>query len=122
VHGQVLHQMRATDPPMSWMEVTALLVPSGGAAAQVVARHGAAMAWMAIVGCLALHPHPVRAEDIEHPVELRIDLDPMPGIEWPQIRDVARVVREVLADFGLVGWPKTSRSRGIHVDARIHRL
>src|SRR5216117_772463 len=76
---------------------------------------------MANLGCLELHPHPVRAEDLEHPDELRIDLDPMPGIEWPQIRDVARVVQEVLADLGLVGWPKTSGSRGIHVNVRIHR-
>src|SRR5213080_2831298 len=76
---------------------------------------------MANLGCLELHPHPVRAEDLDHPDELRIDLDPMPGIEWSQIRDVARVVQESLADFGLVGWPKTSGSRGIHVNVRIHR-
>src|SRR5439155_6550098 len=78
-------------------------------------------AWMANLGCLERHPHPVRAEDLEYPDELRIDLDPMPGIEWSQIRDVARVVQEVLADLGLVGWPKTSGSRGIHVNVRIHR-
>src|SRR5216117_1261342 len=76
---------------------------------------------MANLGCLELHPHPVRAEDLEHPDELRIDLDPMPGIEWSQIRDAARVVQAVLADLGLVGWPKTSGSRGIHVNVRIHR-
>src|SRR5216117_2109215 len=76
---------------------------------------------MANLGCLELHPHPVRAEDLEHPDELRIDLDPMPGIEWPQIRDVARVVQEVLADVGLLGWLKTSGSRGIHVNVRIDR-
>src|SRR5262249_41415996 len=71
--------------------------------------------------CLELHPHPVRAEDLEHPDELRIDLDPMPGIEWSQLRDVARVVRAVLVDFNLVGWPKTSGSRGIHVNVRLRR-
>src|SRR5258705_6729712 len=76
---------------------------------------------MANLGCLELHPHPVRAEDLDHPDELRVDLDPMPGIEWPQLQDVARVVREVLGDFRLVGWPKTSGSRGIHVNVRIHR-
>jgi hypothetical protein len=75
---------------------------------------------MANLGCLELHPHPVRAEDLEHPDELRIDLDPVPGVEWSQLQDVARVVREVLADLGLVGWPKTSGSRGIHVNTRIH--
>src|SRR5438046_452670 len=76
---------------------------------------------MANLACLELHPHPVRADDLEHPDELRIDLDPVPGVAWPQLQDVARVVRDVLADFGLVGWPKTSGSRGIHVYARIHR-
>src|SRR5262249_46150445 len=73
------------------------------------------------LGCLELHPHPVRTEDLDHPDELRVDLDPVPGVEWPQLVAVARVVREVLADLGLVGWPKTSGSRGIHVNVRIHR-
>jgi hypothetical protein len=86
-----------------------------------VPRDAAALAWMVNLGCLELHPHPVRADDLEHPDELRIDLDPVPGVEWPQLQDVARVVRDVLADFALVGWPKTSGSRGIHVLVRIHR-
>jgi len=86
-----------------------------------VPRDAAALAWMANLGCLELHPHPVRAEDLDHPDELRIDLDPMPGIAWPQLQEVARVVREVLAAVGLVGWPKTSGSRGIHVNVRIER-
>src|SRR5439155_1457630 len=90
-------------------------------AAKRARRAAAALAWMATLGCLELHPHPVRAEDLEHPDELRIDLDPVPGVVWSQLQDVARVVRDVLADFGLVGWPKTSGSRGIHVYARIHR-
>jgi len=76
---------------------------------------------MANLACLELHPHPVRADDLDHPDELRVDLDPVPGVEWPQLQDVARVVRDVLADFALVGWPKTSGSRGIHVLVRIHR-
>jgi hypothetical protein len=76
---------------------------------------------MANLGCLELHPHPVRTEDLDHPDELRIDLDPVPGVEWPQLVAVARVVHEVLSDLGLVGWPKTSGSRGIHVNVRIHR-
>ena len=72
-------------------------------------------------GCLELHPHPVRAEDLDHPDELRIDLDPVPGVQWPQVRDVAQVVHAVLDDLGLVGWPKTSGSRGIHVNVRLDR-
>src|SRR6202049_2094453 len=76
---------------------------------------------MANLACLELHPHPVRAEDLDHPDELRVDLDPVPGVTWAQLRDVARVVHATLADFALVGWPKTSGSRGIHVSVRIER-
>ncbi len=101
--------------------MVALQFPSGREAEEVVPRDAAALAWIANLGCLELHPHPVRAEDLDHPDELRVDLDPQPGIEWAQIQAVARVVREVLADLGLVGWPKTSGSRGIHVNVRIHR-
>ncbi|MCZ7684768.1 MAG: DNA primase [Sandaracinaceae bacterium] len=82
-------------------------------------REPAALAWMANLGCIDLNPHPVRASDLEHPDELRVDLDPVPGVAWPQIVEVARVVREVLYDFELVGWPKTSGSRGVHVNVRI---
>src|SRR5436189_1956102 len=89
-------------------------------AEEVVPRDAAALVWLANLACLELHPHPVRAEDLDHPDELRIDLDPMPGIGWPQLQDVARVVREALAEFGLMGWPKTSGSRGIHVNVRVH--
>ncbi len=81
----------------------------------------AAFVWMANLACLELHPHPVRADDLDHPDELRIDLDPVPGVEWPQIREVAGVVRATLDDLGLVGWPKTSGSRGVHVYVRIER-
>jgi bifunctional non-homologous end joining protein LigD len=84
-----------------------------------VVRDAAQLAWVVNLGCIDLNPHPVRAEDLDHPDELRVDLDPVPGIEWPQIRDVAMVTREVLDDFGLVGWPKTSGSRGFHVYSRI---
>src|SRR6185436_7577888 len=113
-------QKRAPATRRSWIEVVALHFPSGRAAEEVVPRDAAALAWMANLGCLELHPHPVRAENLDHPDELRIDLDPVPGVGWSQLQDVARVVREVLADFGLVGWPKTSGSRGIHVNVRIH--
>ncbi|MBI2186845.1 MAG: DNA primase [Acidobacteria bacterium] len=88
---------------------------------EVVPRDGAALAWMANLACLELHPHPVRAEDLDHPDELRVDLDPVPGVPWSQLREVARVVRATLRDFSLVGWPKTSGSRGIHVNVRIER-
>src|SRR6476646_7348964 len=74
---------------------------------------------MANLGCLELHPHPIRAEDLDHPDELRVDLDPIPGVEWPQVRQVAAVVHAVLHDVGLIGWPKTSGSRGMHVFVRI---
>jgi len=120
IHGEFFYQKRAPAARPPWVEVVALRFPSGRTAEEVVPRDAAALAWMANLGCLELHPHPVRTEDLEHPDELRIDLDPMPGIEWAQIVAVARVVREVLADFGLVGWPKTSGSRGIHVNVRIH--
>ena len=76
---------------------------------------------MANLGCIDLNPHPVRADDLDHPDELRVDLDPVPGVGWPQIRQVALVTRDVLADFGLTGWPKTSGSRGFHIYARIER-
>jgi bifunctional non-homologous end joining protein LigD len=120
IHGEFFFQKRAPSRP-PWIEVVELRFPSGRLAEEVVPRDAAALAWMANLGCLELHPHPVRADDLEHPDELRIDLDPVPGVEWPQIQAVARVVREVLDAFSLVGWPKTSGSRGIHVNVRIHR-
>jgi hypothetical protein len=85
----------------------------------VVPRDAAALAWMANLACLELHPHPVRAEDLDHPDELRVDLDPVPGVTWEQVRDVAREVHATLTDFGLAGWPKTSGSRGLHVYVRV---
>jgi hypothetical protein len=90
-------------------------------AEEVVPSDAAALVWMANMACLELHPHPVRADDLDHPDELRVDLDPVPGVEWPQVREVASIVRATLADFGLIGWPKTSGSRGIHVYVRIQR-
>ena len=99
----------------------AIKFKSGRKADEVVQRDAAALEWMANLGCLELHPHAVRTEHLEQPEELRVDLDPMPGIEWEQIQAVAGVVREVLAESGLVGWPKTSGSRGVHVNVRIQR-
>jgi bifunctional non-homologous end joining protein LigD len=114
-------QKRAPANRPDWLEVAQIRFPSGRTAEELVPRNAAALAWMANLACIELHPHPVRAEDLDHPDELRVDLDPVPGVEWPQIRAVAGVVEGVLADFGLTGWPKTSGSRGIHVVVRIER-
>jgi bifunctional non-homologous end joining protein LigD len=114
------YQKRAPDSRPAWIEVVELKFPSGRTAEEIVPRDAAALAWMANLACLELHPHPVRAEELDHPDELRVDLDPVPGVEWSQVRAVARVVREALDEFGLVGWPKTSGSRGIHVNVRLH--
>ena len=96
-----------------------LSFPSGRTAEEVVVTDAAGLAWVANLGCIDLNPHPVRADDLDHPDELRVDLDPVPGVDWAQIIRVALVARDVLADFGLTGWPKTSGSRGMHVYARI---
>jgi bifunctional non-homologous end joining protein LigD len=121
IDGEFFYQKRAPQSRPPWIEIVALKFPSGRSAEEVVPRDAAALAWMANLACLELHPHPVRADDLDHPDELRVDLDPVPGIEWPQVREVARVVHATLEDFGLVGWPKTSGSRGIHVYVRIER-
>lgn len=119
--GDFFFQKRAPEKRPEWIETATLAFPSGRTAEEVVVRDAAQLAWIVNLGCIDLNPHPVRADDLEHPDELRIDLDPVPGVEWPQIRDVAMVTREALAAVGLVGWPKTSGSRGIHVNVRIAR-
>jgi DNA ligase D-like protein (predicted polymerase) len=119
VRGEFFYQKRAPESRPEWVDVVEIRFPSGRAAEEVVPRTAADLAWMANLGCLELHPHPVRAEDLDHPDELRVDLDPVPGVEWKQVQEVARVVREVLADFGMTGWPKTSGKRGLHVNVRI---
>jgi len=121
VGGEYFYQKRAPQARPAWIEVATLRFPSGRTAEEVVPRDAAALLWMANLACLELHPHPVRADQLDHPDELRVDLDPVPGIEWPQIRDVAAVVKATLDDVGLVGWPKTSGSRGMHVFVRIER-
>lgn len=118
---EFFYQKRAPESRPEWIEVVALKFPSGRTAEEVVPRDAAALAWMANLACLELHPHPVRAEELDHPDELRVDLDPVPGVEWRQVQDVARVVHATLDDLGLIGWPKTSGSRGIHVNVRIHQ-
>jgi DNA ligase D-like protein (predicted polymerase) len=122
VKGEFFYQKRAPQSRPPWIEVVALRFPSGRSADEVVPRDAAALAWMANLACLELHPHPVRAEDLDHPDELRVDLDPVPGVKWTQVREVSRVARSALKDFGLAGWPKTSGSRGMHVYVRIERL
>ncbi|MET0391047.1 MAG: non-homologous end-joining DNA ligase [Polyangiales bacterium] len=119
VGGEFFYQKRAPSSRPSFVEVAKLSFPSGRTAEEVVPRSAAALLWMANLGCLELHPHPVRAEDLDHPDELRVDLDPVPGVPWSQLREVALVVQSTLADLGLRGWPKTSGSRGIHVQIRI---
>ncbi len=121
IDGEFFYQKRAPASRPDWIDVVALRFPSGRTAEEVVPRDAAALAWMANLACLELHPHPVRADDLDHPDELRVDLDPVPGVTWDQVREVARVVRATLGDLGLTGWPKTSGSRGIHVYVRIER-
>src|SRR5256886_4658582 len=117
--GEFFFQKRAPESRPLWIEVVELKFPSGRTAREVVLRDAAQLAWIINLGCIDLNPHPVRAGDLDHPDELRIDLDPVPGVEWPQIREVALVAREALRDLGLVGWAKTSGSRGFHVYCRI---
>jgi DNA ligase D-like protein (predicted polymerase) len=117
--GEFFFQKRAPENRPPWLETVELSFPSGRTADEVVLRNAAGLAWITNLGNIDLNPHPVRAEDLDHPDELRIDLDPVPGIPWSQIREVALVAREALAGVGLVGWPKTSGSRGIHINVRI---
>jgi bifunctional non-homologous end joining protein LigD len=112
-------QKRAPDNHPDWVETVELAFPSGRTAREVVVSDAAQLLWIVNLGCIDLNPHPVRATDLAHPDELRIDLDPTPGVTWEQIRQVAPVVGDVLAEHGLVGWPKTSGSRGMHVNVRI---
>jgi bifunctional non-homologous end joining protein LigD len=121
IDGEFFYQKRAPRSRPDWIEVVELQFPSGRGAEEVVPRDPAALAWMANLACLELHPHPVRADDLDHPDELRVDLDPVRGVGWEQVREVARVVQAALHDFELTGWPKTSGSRGMHVCVRIER-
>lgn len=119
IDAEPFFQKRVDEKHPDYIDTATLHYASGRSAEEAVVRNAAGLAWVANLGCLDLNPHPVRAEDLEHPDELRIDLDPMPGVDWSQIVDVAFVAREVLDDYGLVGWPKTSGSRGLHVLVRI---
>jgi DNA ligase D-like protein (predicted polymerase) len=119
--GEAFFQKRAPDKRPEWIHTVELKFPSGRSASEIVVEHAAALAWVANLGCIDLNPHPIRANDLEHPDELRVDLDPVPGVEWAQIMDVALVAKAVLEDFGLAAWPKTSGSRGFHIYCRIEQ-
>jgi bifunctional non-homologous end joining protein LigD len=119
IDQEAVWQKRAPSSRPDWIEVAELHYRSGLSAAEVVVRDAGALAWVVNLGCIDLNPHPVRAEDLERPDELRIDLDPVPGVSWNQILDVALVAKGVLEDHGLIGWPKTSGSRGFHIFTRI---
>ena len=117
--GEYFFQKRAPESRPDWLHTVELSFPSGRTADEIVIDDAAGLAWVANLGCIDLNPHAIRADDLDHPDELRVDLDPMPGVPWDDIRRVALVAREVLADHGLVGWPKTSGSRGIHINVRV---
>ena len=119
INAEPFFQKRVPENHPPFIDTATLQYSSGTSAEEAVVRDAAGLAWVVNLGCLDLNPHPVRAEDLDHPDELRIDLDPMPGVDWSQIVDVAYVAREVLDDTGLVGWPKTSGSRGLHILVRI---
>jgi len=117
--GEVFYQKRAPAARPPWLRTVMLSFPSGRTAEEVVVDHAAGLAWVVNLGCIELHPHPVRTGDLEHPDELRVDLDPGPGVAWEDVRSVALEVKQLLEEMGLRGWPKTSGSRGMHVNVRI---
>jgi bifunctional non-homologous end joining protein LigD len=117
--GEAFYQKRAPAQRPSWLRTVTLSFPSGRTAEEVVVDDTAGLAWIVNLGCIELHPHPVRAGDLEHPDELRIDLDPIPGVSWEDVRRVALEVQAFLEAVGLRGWPKTSGSRGMHINVRI---
>src|SRR5215471_9446663 len=117
--GEVFYQKRAPAQRPPWLRTVTLSFPSGRTAEEVVVDDVAGLAWIVNLGCIELHPHPVRSADLDHPNELRIDLDPVPGVSWDDVRRVALEVQALLNEVGLRGWPKTSGSRGMHVNVRI---
>ncbi len=117
--GEPFYQKRAPAKRPAWLDIATFKFPSGRSADEIVVNNAASLVYVVNLGCIEMHPHAVRSEDMDRPDELRIDLDPVPGVGWPQIIEVAKVAREVLAEVGLVGWPKTSGSRGAHLWVRI---
>ncbi len=118
--GEAFYQKRAPADHPDWLRAVTLSFPSGRTAEELVVDDAAGLAWIVNLGCIELHPHPVRSADLDHPDELRVDLDPGPGVNWEDVRTVAREVQALLDELGLRGWPKTSGSRGMHVNVRIH--
>ena len=119
--GDAFYQKRAPTNRPEWLRTTTLSFPSGRVAEEVVVDDAAGLAWIVNLGCIELHPHAVRSQDLDHPDELRVDLDPGPGVSWESVRLVALEVKTLLEEMGLRGWPKTSGSRGMHVNVRIHQ-
>ena len=118
--GEAFYQKRAPLQRPSWLRTITLAFPSGRTAEEIVVDDAAGLAWIVNLGCIELHPHPVRSADLDHPDELRVDLDPGPGVSWVDVRAVALEVKSLLDEMGLCGWPKTSGSRGMHINVRIH--
>jgi DNA ligase D-like protein (predicted polymerase) len=118
--AEAFYQKRAPADRPEWLRTVTLSFPSGRTAEEVVVDDAAGLAWIVNLGCIELHPHPVRSNNLERPDELRVDLDPGPGVEWSDVRSVALEVKALLEEMGLRGWPKTSGSRGMHVNVRIH--
>ncbi|MGD0445917.1 MAG: non-homologous end-joining DNA ligase [Edaphobacter sp.] len=117
--AEAFYQKRAPSERPAWLRTVTLAFPSGRTAEEVVVEDASGLAWIVNLGCIELHPHPVRSSDLEHPDELRVDLDPGPGVPWEDVRTVALGVKSLLEENGLRGWPKTSGSRGMHVNVRI---
>jgi bifunctional non-homologous end joining protein LigD len=117
--ADAFYQKRAPSDRPSWLRTVTLSFPSGRTAEEIVVDDAAGLGWIVNLGCLELHPHPVHSEDLDHPNELRVDLDPGPGVAWEDVRRVALEVRSLLEELGLRGWPKTSGSRGMHINVRI---
>jgi DNA ligase D-like protein (predicted polymerase) len=118
--GEAFYQKRAPADRPEWLRTVVLSFPSGRTAEEIVVDDAAGLAWIVNLGCIELHPHPVRSADLDHPDELRVDLDPGPGVAWSDVRTVALEVKALLEEVGLRGWPKTSGSRGMHINVRIH--
>src|ERR1700747_921766 len=119
--AEAFYQKRAPADHPSWLRTVTLSFPSGRTAEELVVENAAGLAWIVNLGCIELHPHAIRSGDLEHPDELRVDLDPGPGVSWADVRTVALEVKSFLEEMDLRGWPKTSGSRGMHVNVRIHQ-
>src|SRR5262249_8971263 len=117
--AEAFYQKRAPENRPDWLRTVTLSFPSGRTAEEVVVDDAAGLAWIVNLGCIELHPHAIRSSHLDHPDELRIDLDPVPGVSWADVRRVAIEVQGLLGELGLRGWPKTSGSRGMHVNVRI---